>query len=136
MGYPAAPQTAKVVAADLNGDGIPDLVALGQGRALSSTSPRSRRSPSTPARSWSGSGLGDGTFGAAASYALSSAGPVNAVAVGDVNSDGIPDLVATVEVEDGVDVLLGNGDGTFQAPVFSSTGPSSSPLSPAPRSAT
>jgi Bacterial Ig-like domain (group 3)/FG-GAP-like repeat len=42
-----------------------------------------------------------------------------AVAVGDFNGDGKPDLVA---VPSGVSVLLGNGDGTFQSPVTYSTG--------------
>jgi hypothetical protein len=37
------------------------------------------------------------------------------VAVGDFNGDGIPDLVATNANSNTVSVLLGNGDGTFQA---------------------
>ena len=36
--------------------------------------------------------------------------------MGDVNSDGHPDLVVTDGFSDTVSVLLGNGDGTFQAP--------------------
>ena len=39
------------------------------------------------------------------------------VAVGDLNGDGIPDLVVCNRGESTVAVLLGIGDGTFQAPV-------------------
>src|SRR5580704_11027220 len=37
------------------------------------------------------------------------------LAVGDFNGDGVPDLAVS---EFGVSILLGNGDGTFQAPVL------------------
>jgi hypothetical protein len=43
------------------------------------------------------------------------AGP-STVAVGDLNGDGKPDLVVADAVSNTVSVLLGNGDGTFQAP--------------------
>ena len=39
------------------------------------------------------------------------------VAVGDFNGDGKPDLVDRRVYGDNVSVLLGNGDGTFQAAV-------------------
>jgi len=42
------------------------------------------------------------------------------IALGDFNNDGKPDLVVTDG--DGFTVSLGNGDGTFQKPMFHSTG--------------
>jgi hypothetical protein len=104
----AYPYSLKV--ADLNGDGKLDVVA---------------------ANSFSGTvgvllGKGDGTFRAAVKYS-SGETPVlqiSSVAVADVNGDGHPDLLLTTESGGGngnnpgvVALLLGNGDGTFQAAV-------------------
>jgi VCBS repeat protein len=44
------------------------------------------------------------------------------VAVGDFNGDGKPDLAVTGENSSDVSILLGNGDGTFQAPVSYAAG--------------
>jgi hypothetical protein len=57
-------------------------------------------------------GNGDGTFQAPRNY-----GAAGAVAVGDFNGDGTPDLAVTGG--GGVRVLLGNGDGTCQTTNFS-----------------
>ncbi len=64
-------------------------------------------------------GNGDGTFQDALTYGLGQAGSrpnANAVAVGDFNGDGVPDLATANVSDDGttVGVLLGNGNGTFQ----------------------
>jgi hypothetical protein len=76
-----------VTAADLNGDGFPDLITNGSVLL----------------------GNGDGTFQAARTI-----GAGGAVAVGDFNGDGIPDLAA---ISGGaMRVLLGHGDGAFQTP--------------------
>jgi len=82
-----------VLTADFNGDGIPDLVILGNDTISLLL------------------GNGDGTF-TAAPYPSSEL--PGAIAVGDFNGDGIPDLaVAPVLDEGNSEVLLGNGDGTF-----------------------
>jgi hypothetical protein len=69
-------------------------------------------------------GNGDGTFQPQVSYNAGSSGNAYAVAVGDFNADGNPDLVVT-NVGNGsatISVLLGNGDGTFQLPVTYAVG--------------
>ena len=63
------------------------------------------------------------TFGTPTSY-LPAGSPgvgVQAIAVGDVNNDGIPDLVC-VTTNDQVDVFLGQSGGTFGAPTAYSAG--------------
>jgi hypothetical protein len=81
-------------------------------------------------------GNGDGTFQPAVAYlphGLTPGGASGALTIGDVNGDGIPDIVAVElcpkfrdEVCQGtgqVNVMLGNGDGTFQKTVvYSSAG--------------
>ncbi len=72
-------------------------------------------------------GNGDGTFQSAVNY---NSGGENAlsIAVADVNGDGKPDLLVANECVDSscangsVSVLLGNGDGTFQAAVNYNSG--------------
>ncbi|HLJ98140.1 MAG TPA: VCBS repeat-containing protein [Gemmataceae bacterium] len=93
---------------DLNGDGIPD-VAFASGQ----TGPDHKGSVSIML------GNGDGTFQAPHSYRTGTASV--SLAIGDFNGDGTPDL-AVANTGSGylpgtgsVSVLLGNGDGTFQA---------------------
>jgi len=73
-------------------------------------------------------GNGNGTFQAATdvtvgSYALYASAPYD-IAEGDLNHDGVPDLVVTDWRANTVSVLLGNGDGTFQPPVSYAVGTS------------
>jgi FG-GAP-like repeat/FG-GAP repeat len=111
IAYPAGEYPLNASVADINGDGIPDLIVVNEG---------------DPFNNGQGAGVavllghGDGTFQAAKKYALMPY--VASVAVGDFNHDGIPDLVVTMaDFNTGqggsVGVLLGNGDGTFQAAV-------------------
>src|SRR5262249_44184380 len=93
-----------VAVGDFNGDGIPDIVTGNSGVCCPYTGSVSVLL-----------GNGDGTFQAAKTYLTTSG--TNSVAVGDLNGDGIPDLVTADLRGHAVSVLLGNGDGTFRATV-------------------
>jgi hypothetical protein len=74
-------------------------------------------------------GNGDGTFQAPVTYPVGDSSSYPTVNVGDFNHDGIIDLVVTNFGGSTVSVLLGNGDGTFQAPLAYNVG--SQPVSTA-----
>jgi hypothetical protein len=97
-----------LVMGDVNGDGIPDLVTA------NATTGAANGTVSVLL------GNGNGTFQAKIDFPARN-GP-NMVALGDVNGDGIPDLVVTNRGNDDVSVLLGNGNGTFQAQQLFGTG--------------
>lgn len=106
---------------DFNGDGIPDIVLL-------SSSSTANDSISVFI------GKGDGTFNAAVNYKLpgTSYGLVEnenlqVLVAADVNGDGKPDLITFTNVSSQtlITVLLGNGNGTFQAPITSAAASSS-----------
>jgi hypothetical protein len=62
-------------------------------------------------------GNGDGTFQSAVAYPNGSNGGVSALAIVDVNGDGLPDVISNSEqisVNGNLYVTLGKGDGTFQ----------------------
>jgi len=138
-----------VALADLNGDGKPDLVVVSDG-AVSVLLGNGNGTFQTPVSYPMGGfsvaladlngdgkldivvpggvmlGNGDGTFQTPTSFYY---GPAQgwSIAVADLNGDGKPDLVvgsSCYPCEDLVSVLLGNGDGTFQPPVFYDSGES------------
>jgi hypothetical protein len=90
-----------VVLADVNSDSRPDmLVANASGFSVDVRL-----------------GNGNGTFGSATSYSLT--GSPSSIAVGDFNNDGKQDIAVGVSdyAESSVNVLTGNGNGTFQSPL-------------------
>jgi uncharacterized protein (TIGR03437 family) len=94
--------------ADLNGDGIPDLVVANQ---VSCTLTVLR-------------GVGDGFFEPFFGPVTTGQSP-RAVAVGDFNRDGKLDLAVANFASNSVSIFLGNGNGTFRAPTnLAATGPS------------
>jgi hypothetical protein len=94
----------EMVIADFNGDGIPDIAVLNyQSDDVSLLL-----------------GRGDGTFEPQRVIGLGSLADPFALAAGDLNNDGIPDLVVASSTGGPAqpgEVLLGRGDGTFEPPI-------------------
>ena len=85
---------------DLNRDGRMDLVGIGL----------------TTARVMLGNG--DGTFQPTVEYPVSVSTQPQAVAAGDFNRDGAPDLIVTLnDPQIGLALITGSGDGSFNPPV-------------------
>jgi hypothetical protein len=82
-----------ITVADLNRDGNLDFINTTQ----------------SPVEAWLGDGNGNFTHVASAPVE----GYADFAAIGDVNGDGIPDVV-TANSDSSVSILIGNGDGTFQ----------------------
>jgi hypothetical protein len=101
---------------DVNRDGKPDLIVANQCGVGAFCDEEEPASVSVLL------GNGDGTFQTAVNY-ISGTTSANAVAVADFNGDGNQDLVV-VGYSSGtcggggtISVMLGNGDGSFQAPI-------------------
>ena len=104
VGYAVPSSAVSLATADLNGDGKPDVIASFRG------SP-----PDEGLRIYLGNG--NGTFGNPLDFLLQSPGSLIA---GDFNNDGRQDML--VCGDSGLTVLLGKGDGGFQAPVSGPSG--------------
>jgi hypothetical protein len=109
--YPLSAQAYEITAADLNGDGFPELIVpLYNGSSGVATF----------------AGSNNGTFGNEVDISLANGlttyNNPYAATVGDLNGDGKPDLAITIEdytnLAQGIAVAYGNGDGTFQAPIL------------------
>ncbi|MGE7416486.1 beta strand repeat-containing protein, partial [Methylobacterium tarhaniae] len=109
----AGSQPASVTTADVNRDGKADLVVASYGSSNLSVL----------------LGNGDGTFQAQQTFGTGTASGPRSVVVADVNRDGKLDLVSANIDSNAVSVLLGNGDGTFQAQQSYSIGAGSQPSS-------
>src|SRR5262249_43076856 len=92
-----------VTMADLNGDGIFDLIATNRAANVSTADVSVLL------------GRGDGTFQDAVNYPVTPG--ASALGVGDFNGDGVLDVVSVSNFSNdgGADVLLGNGDGTIRS---------------------
>jgi hypothetical protein len=89
-----------IVIADFNGDGIPDLAVPAYGSNDIAIL----------------LGKGDGTFAEAVIASVpGSNDEIEQIVTADFNGDGIPDLAVIDGNNSVVDILLGNGDGTFTA---------------------
>ncbi|CAF4392450.1 unnamed protein product, partial [Rotaria magnacalcarata] len=86
-----------VVAADVNGDGKPDIIVVNYGSNNVGVLLN----------------IGNGTFAAQTTY--SSGNYPNSVVAGDVNGDGKIDIIVVNYVSNNVGVLLNRGNGTFAA---------------------
>jgi len=103
--YPTGLTPVSLAAADLRGNGRLDLIVAD----LESSAPGDHGDVAVLLSN------GDGSFRKATTYAAGNE-PIS-VAVGDVDGDGIPDIV-TADVASGtVSVLIGKGNGRFKAPV-------------------
>ncbi|MCX7309149.1 MAG: FG-GAP-like repeat-containing protein [Afipia sp.] len=90
-----------IVLGDVNNDGSLDLVSI--------------ISQSGVTKLWTQLGNGDGTFQSRTTQVATGGAEAQAVILADVNGDGKLDaIVADGQVDNAVNILLGNGNGTYQ----------------------
>jgi hypothetical protein len=107
VSYPAGPANpSKIVAADLNEDGNPDLIVGSANTAGVKASVHVLL------------GNGNGTFGGPENYTITAfADAPSGLAVADMNGDGQLDVVLSAFSNPDIAVLFGNGDGTLQSAI-------------------
>jgi hypothetical protein len=105
-GYGTGRRPSSVAIGDLNGDGKPDLATANQADGVNTVSVLLNR--------------GDGSFQAKMDYGTGRS-PL-AVAIGDLNGDGKPDLATANSEASTVSVLLNRGDGNFEVRLDYRTG--------------
>jgi Bacterial Ig-like domain (group 3)/FG-GAP-like repeat/FG-GAP repeat len=100
-----------IASGDFNGDGCPDLAVVNQGVLIPNENTVSiLLGVLDPVHQQC-----TGMFQAQMTFPVDQA--PDAIAVGDFNADGILDLAVACHNSNAIDVLFGNGDGTFQAAV-------------------
>ena len=107
---PSASYFSKLLLGDLTGDGVPDAISLDPDASLTANQIGVLLAN------------GDGSFTPAA--ALSFPVPVSDASIADLNGDGFGDLAVlagTPYLQGQLFILLGNGDGTFHAPIVYDT---------------
>lgn len=104
--YGTSPGPQGIAVGDLNGDGFQDIVTANYTASLDTVTVR----------------LGNGNGGFNPGFDVSTGAGPRAVAIGDVNLDGIPDIVTANYLDDSISILLGvdsnadgKGDGSFNA---------------------
>ncbi len=97
----SAPNSKYIALSDVNGDGNKDLVMLSFNQFSIML------------------GNGDGTFSSPNTFTITNSTTLDpsGLALHDLNNDGIPDIVIS-DATGSLYILLGNGDGTFQAPII------------------
>jgi hypothetical protein len=104
-----------IAVADFDGDGTPDVAIASRATFFSIETGRRQTTGAVTIFP----GLGGGLFGDPT--VINPVPGAGSITVGDFNGDGHLDLLtvnSTLDNHDSISVLLGNGDGTFQPPVF------------------
>jgi len=102
-------QPSGVAVADVNADGKPDIITANQTASTAGVL----------------LGTGNGTFAPVVAYSTGAGSQPSGLTVADVNGDGKLDILAANGFTFSLGVLLGNGNGTFQAPTNYATANSS-----------